>query len=65
MVLMKEEFNQNNIGFPNFKLLPSTYYIMFGDFGIYMLTRLWNLVQLSIYSTSALFPKYFVAMKYR
>ena len=27
--------------------------------------KLWNLVQLSIYSTRALFCKYFVAMKYR
>ena len=30
-----------------------------------MITRLWNLVQLSIYSTRGLFHKYFVATKYR
>ena len=30
-----------------------------------MITRLWNLVQLSILCTRALFHKYFVAMKYR
>ena len=31
----------------------------------YRITRLCNLVQLSIYSTRALFRKYFVAMKFR
>ena len=30
----------------------------------YMITRLWNLVQLSIYSTRALFHKYCVTMGY-
>ena len=30
-----------------------------------MITRLWDLVQLSIYSLKAFFHKYFVAMKYR
>jgi len=30
-----------------------------------IIIRLWNLVQLSIYSTRAYFHKYFVAMKYR
>jgi len=30
-----------------------------------MITRLWNLVQFSIYSTRTLFYKYCVAMKYR
>ena len=41
---------------------PVKYY--FGRFW-YRITRLWNLVQLSIYSTRALFRKYFVAMKFR
>jgi len=30
-----------------------------------MITRLWDQVQLSLYSTRALFQKYFVVMKYR
>jgi len=30
-----------------------------------MITRLWDQVQLSMYSIRALFHKYFVAMKYR
>ena len=32
---------------------------------LYMITMLWNLVQLSIYYTMAFFHKYVVAMKYR
>jgi len=30
-----------------------------------MITRLHDIIELSIYSTRALFHKYFVAMKYR
>ena len=59
------------IGFSTFKL-PATLKICY-DSPVkyyfwrfwYRITRLWNLVQLSIYFTRALFPKYFVAMKLR
>jgi len=39
--------------------------IIFDDFDIYMISQLHDRVQLSIYSTRALFRKYFVAMEYK